>query len=456
MQFLQPLRQQCHESALISAFHSSMVRAFQEPNIMIAQTKVFICLLAVISAFGTLTLAGSDARSQDAVRIAAVVNDDAISLLDVYERTAIIFATTGLEYSQETERRIIPQVLRTLIDERLQMQEGARAGLDDVEVNFDQVYPLVEQNLGIQRGQLQAFMAYNNLNIESLNAQLTAEIVWSELVERRMQRDGITDAEIDAELDRLRAAADQPAYLLAEIFLAVDEPSREPEIEANMLRLREAILSGASFPIIARQFSQSASAIEGGDLGWIIESQLSEDLRAVVPQIPIGELSQPIRVIGGFNMILMRENRVGFDATPDDTNLSMRQVIFPVAEGETDTNVSQRAALAGSALEVCGDLDALGAADPTLAVGSEITIRLGDLQPTLRDAVTGLAAGDASAPIRTDQGFHVIMVCDLSEANNGLPSREEIQANLEAIQFDLVARGYLRDLRRASFVDIRI
>ncbi|MGY8997152.1 MAG: peptidylprolyl isomerase [Alphaproteobacteria bacterium] len=423
---------------------------------MFAKIKPILCLLAVISAFGTLTLTGSGARSQDAVRIAAVVNDDAISLLDVYERTAIIFATTGLEHSQETERRIIPQVLRTLIDERLQLQEGARAGLDDVEVNFDQVYPLVEQNLGIQSGQLQAFMAYNNLNIESLNAQLTAEIVWSELVERRTQRKEITDRDIDAELDRLRAAADQPAYLLAEIFLAVDEPSKEPEIEANMLRLREAIQSGASFPIIARQFSQSASAIEGGDLGWIVEGQLSEDLLAVVPQLPVGELSQPIRVIGGFTMMLMREKRVGFAATPDDTNLTMRQVIFPVSLDETDASVSQRAALAGSALEACGDVDALGTADPTLVVGSEITIRLGDLQPTFRGAVTGLVAGEASAPVRTEQGFHVIVVCDLSEANNGLPSREEIQANLAAIQFDLVARGYLRDLRRSSFVDIRI
>ena len=456
MDFLTPSRQDCHESALISVFHSFMVRAFQEPTVMFAQTKVILCLLVVISAFGTLTLAGSDARSQDAVRIAAVVNDDAISLLDVYERTAIIFATTGLEYTQETEQRIFPQVLRTLIDERLQLQEGERVGLDDVEVNFDQVYPLVEQNLGIQRGQLQAFMAYNNLSIESLNSQLTAEIIWSELVERRTQREAITDDDIDSELDRLRAAADQPTYLLAEIFLAVDEPTREPEIEANMLRLREAIISGASFPIIARQFSQSASAIEGGDLGWIIEGQLSEDLIAVVPQLPLGELSQPIRVIGGFTMILMRENRVGFEASPDDTNLTMRQIIFPVPQDETDASVSQRAALASSALEVCVDMEALGAADPTLAVGSEITIRLDDLQPTFRDAVVELVAGQASAPVRTEQGFHVIMVCDLSEANNGLPSREEIQANLASVQFDLVARGYLRDLRRSSFVDIRI
>ncbi|MBT5433342.1 MAG: hypothetical protein HOK83_06735 [Rhodospirillaceae bacterium] len=72
------------------------------------------------------------ARAQDAGRIAAVVNEDAITLLDVFERMNIIIATSGIEVAADTRQRLLPQVLRTLIDEKLQMQEGARAGLDDV------------------------------------------------------------------------------------------------------------------------------------------------------------------------------------------------------------------------------------------------------------------------------------------------------------------------------------
>jgi peptidyl-prolyl cis-trans isomerase SurA len=433
-----------------------MFRAYQEPVVMFARINVVLCLLLVLAAAVFSGLPGGKAQAQDAGRIAAVVNDDAITLLDLYERTAIIFATTGLEDNQETRRRILPQVLRTLIDERLQLQEGRRAGLDDVIIEFDQAYSLVEQNLGLPPGQLEPFMSYNNLSLESLNTQLKAEIIWSELVERRMQTDVITDDDIDAELDRLRAAVDQPIYLLAEIFLAVDEPAREPEIEANMLRLREAILSGASFPIIARQFSQSASALEGGDLGWIVESQLSDDLRAVVPQLPVGELSQPVRVIGGFTMILMREKRIGFEASPEEINMTLRQVIFPVEPHESDESAMQRAAAAASAVSQCDDLDGLGAADPTVAVGSEITIRIGDLEPSFGNAVIDLSEGEASVPLRTVQGFHIIVVCERFDTDGGLPSRGDIQADLEAIQFDLVARGYLRDLRRNSFVEIRI
>jgi len=395
------------------------------------------------------------AQAQDAGRIAAVVNEDAITLLDVFERMAIIFATTGIEDSQEARRRLMPQILRTLIDEQLQLQEGSREGLDDVILDYDTAYRLVEQNIGLPPGQLEAFMAFNNLNIESLNTQLRAEVIWSELVERRMRGDDITDEEIEDQLARMMAAANQPAYLLAEICQTIDEPSREPEVEANTWRLREAIMQGASFPGLAQQFSQCASAVAGGDLGWILEGQLSDDLVATVPGLEPGELSEPIRVVGGFTLILMREKRIGFDAEDSDVELRMRQVIFPVGNGDEDI-VMEEAALAAQALASCDDLDDLGAADPNLLVGSPIAIRLGELQSVFQEAVESLNAGQASAPVRTDQGFHVLVVCERTEVQTGLPSHDDIRQMLELEQFDLVSRGYLRDLRRASFVDIRI
>ncbi|MBN36708.1 MAG: hypothetical protein CMM46_18390 [Rhodospirillaceae bacterium] len=395
------------------------------------------------------------AQAQDAGRIAVVVNEDAITLLDVFERMAIIFATTGIEDSQEARRRLLPQILRTLVDEQLQLQEGRRKGLEEVILDFNAAYRIVEQNLGLGPGQLEPFFAYNNLNLESLNQQLKAEVIWSELVERRSRNDEITEDDIEDELDRMRAAANQPAFLLAEICQVVDDPSREPEIKANAWRLRDAIMSGASFPGLAQQFSQCASASEGGDLGWIIESQLSDELLAVAPGLEVGELSEPIKVIGGFTLILMREKRIGFDAQPADVQLTMRQAIFP-ATADNSAEVQERAAVAASSLRSCDDLDVLGEADPTLLVGSSIEIRLGDLQESFQEAVRPLTVGQASAPVETQQGYHVIVLCERTEVEPGLPSTDEIAAMLRSQQFDLISRGYMRDLRRTAFVDIRI
>ena len=88
--------------------------------------------------------------------------------------------------------------------------------------------------------------------------------------------------------------------------------------------------------------------------------------------------------------------------------------------------------------------------------------QIGDLARGLADArqvvevLEDLAPGDLAQPIESNQGIHLVMICERTEPESPLATREEVRANLENAQFDLIARGYLRDLRRQAFVDVRI
>src|SRR5581483_10869810 len=74
--------------------------------------KRFGLLLAVLAA----VLAPPAARSQEMLRIAAVVNDEVISLLDVNARIRLLLLTLNQPESVEAFRQLYPQVLRSLID----------------------------------------------------------------------------------------------------------------------------------------------------------------------------------------------------------------------------------------------------------------------------------------------------------------------------------------------------
>jgi len=441
-------------TALISPRVPSMV-----PAIMAIARIIpghFGLLLLLAAAMLAATAAATAAQAQDSMRIAAVVNDDAISVLDVRERADLIFATTGLTDNAETRQRIMPQILRTLIDESMQIQEARRQEIDVDSIDLGFAYRLVEQNLGLPQGQLLEFLRYNRLSQATVDRQLTAEIVWNELVVRRMRGDSISQQDIDDELLRIQATADQPAFLLAEIFLAVDEPEREAEVQANLRRLGEAIAQGASFPQLARQFSQSASAADGGDLGWIAQSQLSDELREVVPTMQTGTMSPPLRVIGGFALILLREARQGLDIDPMDARISMRQAILPILPDETAEMRDIRAREVAATLTSCAAFDNLPQGSSELLVSAPITVRLGELQPRFLAALGELPPGELAEPISTDQGLHLVMICERMEPASPLPTADQIRTDLENQQFDLVARGYLRDLRRAAFVDVRL
>ena len=80
-------------------------------------------LLCVLALFALLAARpGPPALAQDTLRAAAVVNDEVISMLDLIMRTRLVVLASGLDSSPDTEERMRSQVLRSLIDERLQVR----------------------------------------------------------------------------------------------------------------------------------------------------------------------------------------------------------------------------------------------------------------------------------------------------------------------------------------------
>ncbi len=92
-------------------------------------------------------------------------------------------------------------------------------------------------------------------------------------------------------------------------------------------------------------------------------------------------------------------------------------------------------------------------------------LRTAELPPRIRQVVEKLPVGKASPPLQMDDGFIVLMVCARGPTQAAaaapaatpanLPDREEVVRSLGTQRVDMLARRYLRDLRRAAFVDIR-
>ena len=66
---------------------------------------------------------------------------------------------------------------------------------------------------------------------------------------------------------------------------------------------------GAPFSVAARQLSQSPSAAEGGDIGWVTDGQLAPELNAPLAALRIGQMAGPIRSACGYYVLLMRDRR---------------------------------------------------------------------------------------------------------------------------------------------------
>lgn len=404
--------------------------------------------------------APASALSQAEQRIAAIVNDEVISLRDLRQRIRLVLFSSGIDDTADARRRVAGQVLRRLIDERLQLQEANKRNITVSEDDIGRGVSNIEKRNGMQPGSLPSVFRRNGVSYDSLHAQMRSEIAWSKLVGRRLApRIDIGAEEVDEIFARLKAAEGERTYRLGEIFLSVNGPDEEPSIRETAERLVEQIRGGARFSALARQFSQSATAAVGGDLGWTPRSQLDPEIAAAADGLSPGEVAGPIRTVSGFRIVTLAGKRRIATPDPDMAELDLKQIFLPVPDGEDPAGMRTRFDAARSeanAIEGCEDLSAaarrLGAEAPR-DLGK---VRLTDLSAEVRRSVAGVAVGKAGQPVLTPGGIVLMVVCGRTLPKANLPSRETVMEQLRLQRLDLSVQRYLRDLRSAAIVDVRL
>jgi peptidyl-prolyl cis-trans isomerase SurA len=405
-----------------------------------------------------LLFSGGGAVAQE-TRIAAIVNDDVVSLSDLSNRVVLIMRSSGLEESQQNRDRISSQVLRGLIDERLQLQEAKRLNITVSQEEIDGALSRIEQNNNMQKGALDQFLSQSGIPRAALIEQLTAALSWSKVVRNRLTQEvTISEEEINEAVVRLKETADQPQNRVSEIFLAIDNPNQEAEVKQLADRLIEQIRSGIKFDAIARQFSQSPTAAVGGDLGWVTPGQLQTELGDAVSKMNPGEMSYPIRTGGGYYLLYLIDRKVVGQPDPAETQLSLVEVTLPLqptASSDEQQRLLAQAQQISDSAKSCGELAKIGRERAPQSSREIPDIKAGELPAGVRQAALGLAVAEASKPLPLPGGIGVIMVCQRKEPQGGLPTRDEISDSLARERLDTLARRYLRDLRRGAFVDIR-
>jgi peptidyl-prolyl cis-trans isomerase SurA len=413
--------------------------------------------LIVALLFACLATPGA---AQETLRIAAVVNDEVISVYDLANRTRLALLSSGLPDTAETRRRLQLQVLRGLIDERIQSQEAARQNISATESEMQAAVAKIEENNRMPPGGLEQLIRQSGIQRSTVMEQIRTSLLWQKLVNRRLRSTlQVGEDEVDEQLARLQSARGAPEFLLAELLLGIDSPEQEEDVRQTAMGLVEQLRRGAPFPDMARQFSQSASAATGGDIGWVQAGTLEADVEAAIAQTPPGQITDPIRSVAGYYIFAVRQRRVIAASSPDDAKVTLVQLLLPVDRGASQTDIEQQTALAETVRETvsgCADLGRvakeLGVPPPT----DQQQLRIGDLAPRIRDIVRPLKVGEASAPMRIDPGLLMLMVCVREDPPSNLPRREDISENLLRQRLDILARRYLRDLRRAAFVDVRV
>ncbi|NVJ99262.1 MAG: peptidylprolyl isomerase [Alphaproteobacteria bacterium] len=391
--------------------------------------------------------------------IEVLVNDEPLSTFDINQRLRLVIAVSGGVQSEQEFLKVREQVIRSMVDERLQLQEAATVELVIDQAQLDEFFVRRAQGLGQSPEQLEQALQSIGSSKKTMQDQMEAEISWSQLVQGRLGAFvSVSDEEVEAFIQRIYDNRGKFEYRLAEIVLLVDSPEQEAAVRANAEQLVERIKGGASFPEIAQQLSASSSAAVGGDIGWIVADDLDGAYKTAVDKVDVGEVSEPIRTPGGYVVLAVRDRRRILTADPLDAQISLRQLLLS-NEKAADAEVAAKFELAVQDLHSketsCGQVEQyaeVSGADQPTEIG---VLRLRDLKGPLRTAVESTEVGKASELMRMEDGLRVLFVCDRQEPQVQEPDFDAIYDQIEQQRLSMMARRYLRDLRRDAIVDYR-
>ena len=403
--------------------------------------------------------AGEAATSGE--HIVAVVNGDVISQGDIDARGRLFALSTGLPVTPDVLARLRPQVTQQLIDERVRLQEEQHRKIVVTDKEIAQAINTIEQRNSMAPGTLRAKLGAEGVALRTLYDQTRVQIGWTRVLREELgPRAEVSDADVAAEQATMKAQAGQPEYRIGEIFLPIDDPAKSADAQRFADTVITRLRAGAPFSVVAAQFSQSQTALQGGDRDWLSAGSLDTPVAAVLKDMPEGAISNPIPVPGGIMIVTLRGKReVGRDMA---TIVSLRQVFLPFStpldpSNPTDQQKKQLIAAQGLMKSVhdCPGMEAAAKAVASPRPADPGDVRLEALAGPMRTLLTGMSPGQVSKPLVSTDGIGLLVICGRDQKNLAEGNKEDIGNRLLNQRVELVSRQLVRDLRRRATIDMR-
>lgn len=407
--------------------------------------------------------------------IAAEVGGDAISSYDVANRIKFIIATARLSNTKDVIDKIRPQVIRSLIDERLQLQEAEKNDIKITDEDVAQAIAGIESQRNMPPGTVYHIMDSHNIPHETFTNQIRAQLSWNRLLNRKVRPFvRVSDEEIALASARYKPSAKKSAVIkgpqqfkIAAITLPVETKSDAAQMRRLGDKLVKEVRSGASFEEVSRQFS-SVAASAGGKVEtfWVRLNQLDAGVARALSGAGPGTVTDPVRTNEGYTIIKVYDTRGAVtkpeapEEPPKATEVKIKEILLklkPDADGKEADVMLQIGEEVAKHPGTCEE-EGLAGADNLDDFDIEVNFReqvMTELPPAIKIIAENLKVGDISTPFASYEGIRLYMLCGKKETDAKPINRDEVYQMLMQQKMELEAQKYLRNLRREVFVDVR-
>ncbi len=246
------------------------------------------------------------------------IGDKPITQSDIVDEIKIILILNNESYSNEKRNQLHELAIKSTIKRNIKKIELERNNYFKLsEDDLNKELAKLANNIYIDLDTLKNLCESNELDFSKIEDQVKTELYWNSLIFELYKHNlNINQSEIEDKLKLLQNKKKLNEYLISEIVIKNVESDK---LDKRIRELKNRIeIEG--FENVAKEISISESALKGGDLGWINENIISENIRSKLVETPIGNISSPIILPNGVLIFKLRDKR------KIDNNISLEEI----------------------------------------------------------------------------------------------------------------------------------
>ncbi len=279
-----------------------------------------IALLALVLTERGFGAAGSTRVDGDIIeQVLVKVNGEIITKTDLEARQIAALRQKNPNLRPESDAalrqalaEVTPAVIVDAIDELLMVQRGKELGYTMTTERFNSIVENIKKENKIESDeQLQAALKQENMTMADLRRQLERTMMVQQVQQTEiMQKLQVTDTELktyyEAHKDEFGTV---PQITLREITINVPvtaqgvNVAQDDEAKAKAEDVRTKIIAGEPFARLAADYSDSGSKANGGLVGPLAKSDLSDDLQKAIAGLKTGGVTPVLRTSRGYQII---------------------------------------------------------------------------------------------------------------------------------------------------------
>lgn len=241
----------------------------------------------------------------DGVKIIAKVGTEIITNVDIDNEYKYLIALNN-NYNSIEKEKIYRYAKESLIREKIKKSEIEKFFNLGIKDNYvDERIIIIYKNLGFQN--INEFVDYlkdYNLKIDEIYKKIEIEIKWNQLIFEKYRNQIIINKEV-LKKELIEEKRNRDTFNLSEIVFSIKNKS---EFEKKYNQIIKSI-NDIGFEKTVLIYSESSSANNSGNLGWIDEISLSKIILNEIKRIGISEITKPIKMSNGILILKLNDKK---------------------------------------------------------------------------------------------------------------------------------------------------